>query len=52
MSIRIEYIYERLVLSELLEKLLTLPLKDSSLQRRVLKIIRSTLRSDERGFSG
>jgi hypothetical protein len=42
MAIRIEYIYERFVLSGLLEKLLTPPLKDSSLERRVLMRIRST----------
>jgi hypothetical protein len=49
-AINIEYIYGNLVLGGLLEKILTAPLKESSLQGRVEKILRSISTLTEEDF--
>jgi hypothetical protein len=49
-AINAGYIYEKLVLSGLLENILTAPLKDSSLQRRVVRILRSIYTLAEEDF--
>ena len=47
--INVGYIYEKLVLGGLLESIVTAPLKESSLQRRVVMVLRSiyTLREED-----